>query len=635
MSLPVTPPYVFGNVTSSIPLTNLDADFATIYAAVNGIGNGTVALANVTITGGTISNVSETATSYVATKVISTSSNVGAYSYGVLSYPDVNIFESFTASANTYVQNILQNTNSGTAASVDYVVSNNLGTATTYYGDYGMNGSGWTGTAGTNSFNAPNMVYLTSTTADLLIGTTTSNAVRFAVNGGADSAYISTAGVFTIVNDASIHGLTVGLGGGGVSTNTVVGASSLSANTSGIQNSAFGNLVLTANTTGSANNGFGYGALTNNTTGSYNTAYGTLSLANNTTASYNTAVGYQAGYSNTTGTPNLFFGYQSGYTNTAGSYNIFIGNSAGYTSNASGVAGNVCLGVSAGYSLTTGIANTFIGTGNPASLYPSGYYVTTGSYNTILGPFNGNSGGLDIRTASNYIVLSDGAGNPRGVFDGSGNFNIGTIVSASGLFSAIGGTTGGVSVQGAFGGANGTSCRIYHCDTAGVNSALTGMSINKVGSTGRSINAAGTINALGTDYAEYMEKAGEFTINKGDICGIDANGKLTNVFANAISFLVKSTSPSFVGGDFWGSNIEDSAELELARQTVDRIAFAGQVPVNVTGATVGQYIIPINNNGAISGQAISNPTFEQYQTSVGKVIAIEADGRAKIIVKVA
>ena len=37
---------------------------------------------------------------------------------------------------------------------------------------------------------------------------------------------------------------------------------------------------------------------------------------------------------------------------------------------------------------------------------------------------------------------------------------------------------------------------------------------------------------------------------------------------------------------------------EAARQTVDRIAFAGQVPVNVTGATPGQYIIPVNNNGA-------------------------------------
>ena len=442
MALPITVPYVFGNVTSSIPLSNLDSDFATIYAAVNGIGNGTVALANVVITGGTISNVSETATSYVATKVISTSSNVGAYSYGTLSYSDVNLFESFIASANTYVQNVLQNTNSGTAASVDYVVSNNLGTATTYYGDYGMNGSGWTGTAGTNSFNAPNMVYVTSTTADLLIGTTTSNAVRFAVNGGADSAYISTAGVFTIVNDASISGLTVGKGGGSVSTNTALGAggvlgsnttgsyntalglgaassatgSYLTAiginagnantdtsggvfigfnagilNTSGANNTAVGTYSLATNTTGGSNSAFGRETLKLTTTGSYNTAVGHQSLFSNTTGANNTAIGYQAGYSLTTSTQNAFFGYQSGYSQTTNNQSAFFGAYSGQN--------------------TTGQYNTFIGDS-------AGYLVTTGSKNTILGKFSGNNGGLNITTSSNYIVLSDGDGNPRAFWAG-------------------------------------------------------------------------------------------------------------------------------------------------------------------------------------------------------------------------
>ena len=131
-----------------------------------------------------------------------------------------------------------------------------------------------------------------------------------------------------------------------------------------------------------------------------------------------------------------------------------------------------------------------------------------------------------------------------------------------------------------------------------------------------------------------MVKAGDFIISKGDLVGIDANGKLTNIFADAISFVVKSTNPSYVGGDTWGTDLKGN-DLEVARETVDRIAFSGQVPVNVIGATAGQYIIPVNDNGAIKGEKISNPTFEQYQLSVGKVIAIESDGRAKIIVKVA
>jgi len=189
------------------------------------------------------------------------------------------------------------------------------------------------------------------------------------------------------------------------------------------------------------------------------------------------------------------------------------------------------------------------------------------------------------------------------------------------------------------------------CDANGFNAAATANVMGYHAATTRSLNAGGTVNALGTDYAEYMTKSGDFTVAKGDVVGINEQGKLTNVFADAVSFVVKSTNPSFVGGDAWGSvdavglrpNEEATqaekdaydAALEVARQQVDRISFAGQVPVNVTGATAGQYIIAINDNGAIKGQAVSNPTLEQYQQAVGKVIAIESDGRAKIIVKVA
>jgi hypothetical protein len=208
----------------------------------------------------------------------------------------------------------------------------------------------------------------------------------------------------------------------------------------------------------------------------------------------------------------------------------------------------------------------------------------------------------------------------------------------------------------------------YLVSVGGWNGAASGVNMGRNSSTSRSISAGGSINANGADYAEYMTKAGDFTIAKGDVAGIDANGKLTNVFANAVSFVVKSTDPSYVGGDSWGNEetlgvtfpkqpvrAEDDTDetfadkeaqytadkanvdevLEAARQLVDRIAFAGQVPVNVLGATAGQYIIPVNDNGAIKGEAVSSPTFEQYQAAVGKVIAIESDGRARIIVKVA
>jgi hypothetical protein len=173
------------------------------------------------------------------------------------------------------------------------------------------------------------------------------------------------------------------------------------------------------------------------------------------------------------------------------------------------------------------------------------------------------------------------------------------------------------------------------------------MSVGKDGTTSRSINAGGTINASGSDYAEYMVKANDFTATKGSILGIDATGKLTDVYSDAISFCVKTTDPSYVGGDTWSVSAGEKpaydspdyaaweSAFEAVRATVDRIAFSGQVPVNVIGATVGDYIIPVQDETGITGQAVSSPTFEQYMSAVGKVIAIEDDGRAKIIVKVA
>jgi hypothetical protein len=220
---------------------------------------------------------------------------------------------------------------------------------------------------------------------------------------------------------------------------------------------------------------------------------GTFALSGNTTASNNTAVGYQAGYSNTTGTVNTFIGMNAGYSNTA-SGNVFLGAYVGYY-NTSGVANaalggafvgttnttfqanttgsyntvlgaaalqsnttasnNTAVGYQAGYSNQTGLYNTFVGSnagynsnknGNGLNTFignGSGSAVTTGSNHTIIGAYDGYAGGaLDIRTANNYIVLSDGAGNPRGIFDGSGNFLVGrTSVIATEKFNVTSAST--------------------------------------------------------------------------------------------------------------------------------------------------------------------------------------------------
>jgi hypothetical protein len=158
-----------------------------------------------------------------------------------------------------------------------------------------------------------------------------------------------------------------------------------------------------------------------NTTGSYNTAIGIGVLAFNTTASNNTAVGYQAGYNNTTATLNTFVGMQAGFTQTtagagAGA-NTYIGYRAGYSSTG---YYNTFVGIQAGQN-STGYGNTFVGA---TGTYASGQSMTSGNNNTILGNYSGNNGGLDIRTASNHIVLSDGDGNPRAWIGSSGNLTV-------------------------------------------------------------------------------------------------------------------------------------------------------------------------------------------------------------------
>jgi hypothetical protein len=88
--------------------------------------------------------------------------------------------------------------------------------------------------------------------------------------------------------------------------------------------------------------------------------------------------------------------------------------------------------------------------------------------------------------------------------------------------------------------------------TAGANGANAAFFTNRDSVTSRSINASGTINASGADYAEYEVKADtEAVINKGDIVGFDADGKVTNKFSESISFAIKSTDPNLVGGDTW------------------------------------------------------------------------------------
>jgi hypothetical protein len=230
------------------------------------------------------------------------------------------------------------------------------------------------------------------------------NLIFYDATAPAERARITSGGTFQTSLDASIYGVTVGRGAGAVATNTAVGASALAANTTGALSVAIGWNALKSNTIGDRNHSVGYASMFTNTTGNYNTVFGYGGMYANTTGSNNTAIGYNTLAQNTTGSANTALGQDALQANTTASNNTAVGYQAGYSQTTAD--GNALFGYQAGTSLTTGNLNSFVGAA-------AGGAITTGSKNTILGRYNGNQGGLDIRTADNYIVLSDGDGNPR------------------------------------------------------------------------------------------------------------------------------------------------------------------------------------------------------------------------------
>jgi hypothetical protein len=163
--------------TGTLPVTAGGTGLTTLTAGRIPYGAGANAFAssaNLTFLNNTVSSVYFNATADVTANVA-----YGAFNNGNLGYSDTGILGSFVTSQNGYGQFIIQNTSSGNSASADYVVSNDLGTKSSYYGNFGINGSTF---AGSGSFNLPNAVYVYSVSGELVLGTTTNNGVRIVTN---------------------------------------------------------------------------------------------------------------------------------------------------------------------------------------------------------------------------------------------------------------------------------------------------------------------------------------------------------------------------------------------------------------------------------------------------------------------
>lgn len=287
----------------------------------------------------------------------------------------------------------------------------------------------------------------TSAAAGASLSGQTDSASPFETSLGSGAGAVNTGVNNTFIGFEAGNDNTTG------TNNVAVGYQALDVNTTGAGNVGVGNAALGALTTGSNNVAIGNGALDAATTGGRNIAigYDAMGLGVATAASGdNIAIGYQAGLNFTSATNRVAIGVGAMRTSTynpisttgdvaigfnalyslggSGYYNTAVGYEAGYSSNEEGLtavgyqAGKnantyrvTAIGQTAARALTSGHQTTTVGarsienvtTGfqNTALGADAGRFTTTGSSNVFIGHAAGDS----TTTGSNQIVIGQGA----------------------------------------------------------------------------------------------------------------------------------------------------------------------------------------------------------------------------------
>ena len=175
-----------GNVTASTTIPN---------TAISGLGTMSTQNANaVAVTGGTINGttIGATTASSGAFTVLSTSSTTSTTPTLSFNGSNSNMASGAIVSG-SYLQNLLQN-KSGTAnASTNYVLSNDLGTDSTYYGEFGMNSSVYSSGTPTDFFSLNNGVYFSGHDGDVTVGSGNGYKTYFAWGTSGQSAHVINA----------------------------------------------------------------------------------------------------------------------------------------------------------------------------------------------------------------------------------------------------------------------------------------------------------------------------------------------------------------------------------------------------------------------------------------------------------
>jgi hypothetical protein len=132
----------------------------------------------------TANNAAQTPSLSLTGTVYSNPNKNGLFSIGQLGFNDTDLVANFDHSVNSYAQIVFQNKNAGTQASTDFVVANDTAGPSSYYGDFGINASGF---VGSSVWDDPNGTYLYASAGSLSLGTDDAKDVRIATGSASNS----------------------------------------------------------------------------------------------------------------------------------------------------------------------------------------------------------------------------------------------------------------------------------------------------------------------------------------------------------------------------------------------------------------------------------------------------------------
>ena len=198
-------------------ITGLGTNVATALAVNVGTAGAFVVNGGVlgTPSSGTVTNLTGTASININGTVGATTANSGAFTTlstsSVTSTTPVLGFNASNAPlamgatiSGSYLQVIAQNKSGTAGASVNYVLSNDLGTDSTYYGEFGMNSSVFSASTPADFFSINNGIYFSGHDGDLTIGSGNGFKTYFAWGTSGQSAHV--------INVSGAIGLNTNLG---------------------------------------------------------------------------------------------------------------------------------------------------------------------------------------------------------------------------------------------------------------------------------------------------------------------------------------------------------------------------------------------------------------------------------------